>query len=153
MNYQIGLGSNPKSATKQGGQTSAHQDSMSSSINGDDSGICAEKKQAQDAAPHLGTGHVAEPSPSNGFPVPWTRNPVAQGFCLAQQRSMDPDTTPAPKVLEPQLQSWGCNTRAISERCLTIADWRGSETLSSGMPEGSPKTLTTPLHVSSLPLG
>lgn len=69
MNYHTGLGSNPRSATKLGWQTSAQQDSMASSVNGDVNGVFTEKKQAQDPAPHPDLGHV-EPSDSTMVPSP-----------------------------------------------------------------------------------
>lgn len=133
MNYQIGLGSNPKSATKRSGQTSAHQDSVSSSVNGDNNGICTEKKQAPDAAPHLGVGHVAEPSPSNVVPSPMDQKPRGTRLLPGTAVVRGPRHHPSPKSFGTPATELGIAPGPSLRAASTIADWRGSGTLGSGI--------------------
>lgn len=153
MKYQRGLGSHPKSATKLGGQTSARQDSVSSSVNEDDSGIYAEKKRAQDAAPHLGAGHVAEPSPSNVVPSPMDQKPRGTRLLPGTAVVRGPRHHPSPRSFGTPATELGIAPGLSLRAASTISDWWGSETLGSGilpsksvLPEPSPCSGFSLLH-------
>lgn len=186
------------------GRLRLNQDSVSSSVNGGDNGICTENKQAQDPAPHLGLGHVkpsdstVAPSPSPG-PEVWGRKSAAW-----YSRGPEIQVPQQPQKPGPHLQS-GDSTRAVSEACADsfklqgqrnsataafcpsnssakpslpaqlcmVCALCGSASFSPALcscgpseqpphspashpapilqPEGSPKALTAPLHVSVCP--